>query len=151
MNSIRHLFSRSRAHARPWGFAGALLVTGLLLTPATTLALQVKVLGSYPGYVSFGPSLIVNLASDRSPKFMRVEIEFYILDMFDGDAVRQFGPAIRDRLITLYGGRDMESLQTVEGREALRKETLEQLRETLLRLSGRPAIEDLYFTSFIMQ
>ena len=110
-----------------------------------------KMTENYPGYVSMGPYLIVNLASEEAARFLRVELDFYVLNAADNNVIQEYRVALRDRLITLLGGRDMEVLQSVEGREALRKETLEALRETLTRFSGRPAIEDLYFTAFIMQ
>lgn len=130
----------------------ALAAVTLLLTPSPAMAEPpLKVAGNYPGYVSMGPYLIVNLASEDSAKFLRLEIDYYVLSARDNDVIQQHSIALRDRLITLLGGRDMEVLQTVEGREALRKETLEALRETLTRFAGTPAIEDLYFTEFVMQ
>lgn len=146
---LRH--SCSRLGLKAWrNILGAgLMLIALVWAPVQ--AQQLKVIPKYPDYVSFGPSLIVNLASKHFPAFMRVEIEFYVLGFEDADVIKQFGPVIRDRLITLFGGRDMEILQSAAGREALREETLEVLRETLLRFANRPAIEDLYFTSFVMQ
>lgn len=133
------------------GWLGVLaLIAAICCSPLWAEA-PLKVAGNYPGYVSFGPSLIVNLASDGAPKFLRVEIELYVLTPRDGDVVNEFLPVIRDRLVSLYGGREMEALQSAEGREALRTETLEELRDTLMKFAERPAIEDLYFTGFIMQ
>ena len=129
--------------------APALLL--LLLAGLATAEPPLKIADNYPGYESFGPSLIINLASDGESKFLRVEIQYYVLTAQDADVIRQFQPVLRDRLISLYGGRDMDILQAAEGREALRKETLADLRETLLKFAGRPAIEDLYFTGFVMQ
>ncbi|WPL13761.1 flagellar basal body-associated protein FliL-like protein [Thiorhodovibrio litoralis] len=129
-----------------------LLALPLPVTTATAWAQPaLQMTGNYPGYVSMGPYLIVNLASEDAAKFLRLDIDFYVLNAQDNDVIQQYGIAIRDRLITLLGGRDMEVLQGVEGREALRKETLEALRETLMRFAGNPAIQDLYFTAFVMQ
>jgi flagellar FliL protein len=125
----------------------------LLLVTLTQAVAQapLKIEGNYPGYVSMGPHMIINLAGEESAKFLRVEVDFYVLSPMDNEVIQQHGVAIRDRLITLLGGRDMERLQSAEGREELRKETLSALRETLSRLAGNPAIQDLYFTAFIMQ
>ncbi|WP_051024035.1 flagellar basal body-associated FliL family protein [Thiorhodovibrio frisius] len=148
MNSLLNLIS-----AAPRVGLHSLLLTLALLLPATPGLAQapLKITGNYPGYVSMGPYLIVNLASEDSAKYLRVEMDFYVLTAADNDVIQQHSVAIRDRLITLFGGRDMEALQSVEGRESLRKETLEALRETLSRMAGNPAIQDLYFTAFIMQ
>lgn len=131
----------------PW-----VLVAALLLAPALAPAQALlQITGNYPGYVSLGPNIIVNLASNGAPRFIRFEIDFFVLTPLDYSVIDQYRAALRDRLITLIGGRDMDVLQTAEGREALRVEALAELRETLSRLSGNPAIQDLFFTSFIMQ
>ena len=148
---INRLFNLISAAPRV-GLHSLVLTLALLLPapPGLTQAM-LKMTDNYPGYVSMGPYLIVNLADEDSARYLRVEIDFYVLNAIDNGVIQQHGIAIRDRLITLFGGRDMEVLQSVEGRESLRKETLEALRETLSRIAGNPAIQDLYFTAFIMQ
>ncbi|MBK1649567.1 flagellar basal body-associated FliL family protein [Rhabdochromatium marinum] len=141
---------RSGSGKRSLSMLPALLLA-LLLPLAQLQAQPLRMMNNYPGYVAMGPYLIVNLADPSVPRFLRVEIDFYVLTADDNSIIQQYDPAVRDKLISLYGGRDMDVLQTPEGREELRKETLEVLRELLTGYADKPAIEDLYFTAFIMQ
>ncbi len=60
-------------------------------------------------------------------------------------------PRIRDRMISLLGGRDPDQIMTTEAREQLRSDLLASLRETMTEHTGKPAISALYFTGFIIQ
>lgn len=59
-------------------------------------------------------------------------------------------PSIRSKLNTVYGGVDFKMAQTIEGKEALRAETL-KLVNAVLEAEGEPLIEAVYFTNFVMQ
>ena len=60
-------------------------------------------------------------------------------------------PLIRNRLITLLGGRESDQIMSAEAREQLRAELLANLRETMVKQTGTPTISALYFTGFIIQ
>jgi flagellar FliL protein len=107
--------------------------------------------GAYPGYLALAPSLVVNLASERKTKYLRVDIQFYLDTAEDAERVTLHLPVIRNRLITLLGGREADQIMSTEAREQLRAELLEKLRETLTEVAGAPTIRELYFTGFIIQ
>lgn len=106
---------------------------------------------AYPGYLALTPSLVVNLASARKTKYLRVDIQFYLDTAEDAERVTLHLPLIRNRLITLLGGRDADQIMSTEARDRLRAELLEKLRETLTEAAGAPTIRELYFTGFIIQ
>lgn len=103
----------------------------------------------YPGYMAVEPPLIINLASPR--RYLRLSVQFYIETQSDADLVTLHMPRLRDRMITLLGGRDGEQLMSAEARDQLRIELLENLRKVMMEQTGRPAISALYFTDFIVQ
>ena len=107
--------------------------------------------GAYPGYLALTPSLVVNLASERKTKYLRVDIQFYLDTAEDAERVTLHTPLIRNRLITLLGGREADQIMSTEARDKLRAELLEKLRETLTEVAGAPTIRELYFTGFIIQ
>ncbi len=107
--------------------------------------------GTYPGYLALEPSLVVNLASEHRTKYLRVEIQFYLETSQDAELARLHMPLIRDRLITLLGGRESDQIMSAEAREQLRAELLAKLRETMIKQTGSPTISALYFTGFIIQ
>ncbi len=106
---------------------------------------------AYPGYMALEPALVVNLASDRRTRYLKLDIQFYLNSSHDAELVKTHMPLIRDRMITLLGGRQPEQVSSMEAREQLRVELLEQLRETMTHQTGEPAIHAIYFTGFIVQ
>ncbi|MGQ9830381.1 MAG: flagellar basal body-associated FliL family protein [Thermochromatium sp.] len=103
----------------------------------------------YPGYMALEPPLIVNLAKPRS--YLKLGMQFYIETQTDADLITLHMPRLRDRMISLLGGRDGEQITSAEAREQLRIELLDSLRKTMMEYSGRPAISAVYFTDFIVQ
>ncbi|MFN7550779.1 MAG: flagellar basal body-associated FliL family protein, partial [Pseudomonadota bacterium] len=60
-------------------------------------------------------------------------------------------PAIRDRLLLLFGTKTAEELAAREGRETLRLMALAEANKVMLEETGKDAVEALYFTSFVTQ
>ncbi|MDX9767781.1 MAG: flagellar basal body-associated FliL family protein [Ectothiorhodospiraceae bacterium] len=102
-------------------------------------------------YLALNPPVTVNLANRRRATFLQVEIEFGIEDAKDRDIVTKHSGPIRDRLILYFSGRDPAEIQSAERREEMRAEVLEEIRQALTELSGRPAVQELFFTHFVTQ
>lgn len=126
-----------------------LMAVACLMTPAITLAAKGE--DGFPGYMELRPSVVVNLANTRRAKYARIDIQLFIPTDADAALVTLHMPRIRDRLISLLAGRDGATMITTQERDALRAELLEDLRQTMLAQTGKPAIDALYFTGFIIQ
>ena len=66
-------------------------------------------------------------------------------------AVQTHTPVIRNNLLMLMGSQTLADLTGVEGREALRQASLREVQDILETNTGDPGIEDIYFTSFVVQ
>ncbi|MTW20409.1 flagellar basal body-associated FliL family protein [Allochromatium palmeri] len=129
-----------------------LLALFIGLTPMisqTAHASEDAAVAPYPGYMALEPPLIVNLAKPRS--YLKLSLQFYIETQSDADLITQHMPRLRDRMISLLGGRDGQEIMTTEARDQLRIELLDSLRKTMMEQTGRPAIGAIYFTDFIVQ
>ncbi|BCU06529.1 flagellar basal body-associated FliL family protein [Allochromatium tepidum] len=127
------------------------LLIGLapLAALASSGAKEGEAAAPYPGYMALEPPLIVNLAKPRS--YLKLSMQFFIETQTDADLITLHMPRLRDRMISLLGGRDGNQIMTTEAREQLRIELLDSLRKTMMEQTGRPAISAVYFTDFIVQ
>jgi flagellar FliL protein len=66
------------------------------------------------------------------------------------DITKHF-PQVRNNLVLLLSAKTYEELNTVEGKAALRKQVLKEVQKVLEAETGKEGIEDVYFTSFVMQ
>jgi flagellar FliL protein len=68
------------------------------------------------------------------------------------EVIKSNEPAIRNDLLLLFSSQTYDVLMTGEGKEALRKSTAEAMRKVIAREGAKPeAIEDVFFTSFVIQ
>ena len=102
-------------------------------------------------YFSFDPPLVVNFDDSQAVRFLQLQIDVMARDEKVIESVKQNSPAIRNNLLMLMNNRDYKSLMTREGKEGLRQECLKEVQRILQKETGSPGIEDLYFSSFVVQ
>lgn len=104
-----------------------------------------------PQYVEMNPAFVVNLEDDEALRYMQIDIEVMTRDASVVDAVKLHMPLIRNNLLLLFGQKHYHELVTREGKEKLRAEALAEVQAVMTKEIGKPGVEELYFTSFVMQ
>jgi flagellar FliL protein len=66
------------------------------------------------------------------------------------DSVQKNIPVIRNNLLLLMSNRNYQSMMSREGKEKLRQEALTEIR-AVQKKEGSPDVDDLLFTSFVVQ
>lgn len=102
-------------------------------------------------YFEFQPPFLVNFENQTAKKFMQIDLVAMSYEQSAVEALEHHMPIIRNNLLLIFGEKDSEALSTREGKESLRKETLEAVRLVMKEQFGDEAIEDVYFTKFVMQ
>ena len=100
---------------------------------------------------SFDPPLVVNFDDSQAVRFLQLQIDVMARDEKVIEAVKQNSPAIRNNLLMLMNNRDYKTLMTREGKEGLRQECLKEVQRILKKETGSTGVEDLYFSSFVVQ
>lgn len=101
-------------------------------------------------YFALDPPLVVNFEDGEAVRFLQVSMEVMARDQKAIDGVQKNVPLIRNNLLLLMSNRDYKTLMTRDGKEALRKEALAAIQAVQTK-NGDPPIEDLLFTSFVVQ
>jgi flagellar FliL protein len=105
-----------------------------------------------PVYVKFDPPFVVNFENKGMMRFLQVSCEVMTRDPITADLIKQHDPKLRNDLLMLLGGQTYETISTREGKEKLRGEALKTVAEVIAAEGGKAAsVEQLYFTSFVMQ
>lgn len=102
-------------------------------------------------YYALDPSIVVNFQDDRAIRFLQVGISLMAYDPKAIDAAKAAEPRIRNALLLLFSGQKYENLSTEQGKLALQKQALKQVQDILQQAPGKPSIDGLYFTSFVIQ
>jgi flagellar FliL protein len=103
-------------------------------------------------YVTLDPPFVVNFEAESTVRFLQITIGIMTRDVEIEKLIKDNDPRIRNDLLLILGNQNYESVSKLEGKEALRKRSLEAVR-TVVKDSGGDAVkvEALYFTSFVMQ
>lgn len=102
-------------------------------------------------YFPLKPPLIVNYDVRGRQRFLQAEISVMTREEDVINAVEVHMPMIRNNLILLFSGQIYDELQTDEGRELLKQDALKELQNIMEQEIGKPGIEKILFTNFVMQ
>ena len=102
-------------------------------------------------YFAFDPPFVVSFEDESAVRFLQVQVEVMAREQPAIDAVQQHAPVIRNNLLNVVNSHELKSLMTTEGKEKLRQECLKETQKVLQKETGAAGIEDLYFTSFVVQ
>ncbi|MDE2294423.1 MAG: flagellar basal body-associated FliL family protein [Gammaproteobacteria bacterium] len=101
-------------------------------------------------YYALDPPLVVNFQDGEAVRFLQVSIEVMARNQKAIDSVKRNEPLIRNNLLMLMSNRDFKTLMTLQGKEDLRKQALAAI-QAVQRNDGGPLIDDVLFTSFVVQ
>lgn len=101
-------------------------------------------------YYAIDPPLVVNFEDSAAVRFLQITVELMARDQKAIDGVQKNVPLIRNNLLLLISNRDYKTLMSREGKEKLRQEALAEVRN-ISKKEGAPPVDDLLFTSFVVQ
>ena len=104
-------------------------------------------------YVTLQPTFITNFGYSEVGrlKYLKADVSVRVPDLEAETAVKEHFPYLRNNMVLLLSRQDEATVSTSEGREKMRLEALEELRGILEQETGKPYIEDLMFSNFIVQ
>lgn len=102
-------------------------------------------------YVPLDPPFVVNFSGDSDIRFLQVTLQVGTRDPSVVDLIKEHRPAIRNSLVFLFGSQDPSALNSREGKEALRGDTLAEIQKVMKSETGNAGVESVFFTSFVMQ
>jgi len=103
-------------------------------------------------YYKFDPAFVVNFGGPENSRFLQIQVQALTRDPKVLEEIKLNEPAIRNDLLLLFSSQTYDELMTAEGKEKLRKATTEAVRKVMVREGAKPeAVEDVFFTSFVIQ
>ena len=102
-------------------------------------------------YLPLEPAFVVNFRDDDSLRYLQVGITLMAHDQAAIDMAKAADPVIRDAMVSLFSNQDYTVIGDAAGRQKLQAQALAAARKVVQARLGRPGIDALYFTSFVMQ
>ncbi|NBA95775.1 flagellar basal body-associated protein FliL [Pseudomonas sp. R5(2019)] len=102
-------------------------------------------------YESLTPAFIVNFNHGGRQRYMQVSITLMARNQPDLDALKVHMPVIRNNLVMLFSSQPFDTLATPVGQEILRQKATASVQEVAQKEVGKPVIDQLLFTNFVLQ
>lgn len=102
-------------------------------------------------YLQLDPAFVVNFQDENALRFLQVGVNVMSHDPEALAAAKEADPEIRNALLMLFSAQDVKSLSDVKGKQKLQAAALAEIQRVLKEKIGRPGVDAVYFTSFIMQ
>lgn len=102
-------------------------------------------------YLPLEPAFVVNFRDDDSLRYLQVGVTLMSHDQDAINVAKAADPVLRDGLVSLFSNQKFTIISDAAGREKLQEQALVTVRKIVQARLGRPGIDALYFTSFVMQ
>lgn len=102
-------------------------------------------------YYDVAKPLIVDFRGGSSMNLVQIALTMVTGDQETVDVLKKNEPMIRNNLLLIISKHSPEQLNSIEGKEALRTEMAEEVAAILEKLEAHGEVEEVLFTSFIMQ
>lgn len=102
-------------------------------------------------YLPLDPAFVVNFQNQQSPGYLQVGVTLMAHDAAAIDAAKNDAPVVRNALVLLFSNQNYADISSTAGKQKLREEALQAVQKVVKGSLGRPGIDALYFTSFVMQ
>ncbi|WP_460814438.1 flagellar basal body-associated FliL family protein [Luteimonas pelagia] len=102
-------------------------------------------------YFALEPAFVVNLADEDAVRYLQAELQVMTRDAATLAALEQHAPAVRNRLLLLFGQQTARTLSARRGKETLQALALAEVRAALAAEQAPDGIEAVYFTSLVTQ
>ncbi len=102
-------------------------------------------------YIPLDPPFVVNFGENSDVRFLQVTIELGTRDAAMVDRIKEHSPALRNSVVLLLSSQDPATLNSREGKEKLRADTLAEVQKVMQEETGKDAVDSVFFTSFVMQ
>lgn len=119
-----------------------LLILSCLLMPLTSKA-------SDYAYFGFEPDIVTNyVAMKKKMGYVRLTVEL----MVEGEnltIVEHHSPLLRDAIISIIGKQPEAKVKSIKGRSEIQLLCEEEVKELLIKETGKPLIKKLLFTQWL--
>lgn len=104
-----------------------------------------------PQFYQVRPSIVITLPSSGRTRYVSLDIDLMTHSKSSLKKIEAYAPLIKNNLIDLLSKQTFDEMITEEGKKNIRKQALTLLQALMTEQAGDPIIEQVLFTSFIVQ
>ncbi|MBL6986293.1 MAG: flagellar basal body-associated FliL family protein [Methylobacter sp.] len=102
-------------------------------------------------YFEMTKPIVIDFPKGSSAKHGRITVSMLVEGAETIDVLKKNEPMIRNNLLMLISAQESSMLNTREGKDMLRKLMLDEVTAVLVKMAGKSKVNEIFFTSFVMQ
>nr|WP_086941106.1 flagellar basal body-associated protein FliL [Thaumasiovibrio occultus] len=102
-------------------------------------------------YVTLPEPFIFNVMGDSRDRLVQVNVQLMVRGEGNEAIAKTHAPLIRSTLLTAFSAATVEQLRLPNGRVELRAQSTEAVQRSMEKVSGKPVVDRVLFTGFVMQ
>ena len=102
-------------------------------------------------YLALDPPFVIDFMVDGRQRYVQLNMAVKSKNINQIHDVTIHMPLIRNSLVLLFSSQSFADLQTAEGKESLKKASLDAINGILEQETGQGGIDAVLFTNFVMQ
>ena len=102
-------------------------------------------------YFDMSKPIVIDFPKGSPVQHGRITISMLVEGAETIAVLKKNEPMIQNNLLMMIGAQDSSVLNTREGKEMLRKAILDNVTAVLKKMAGHGYVEEIFFTSFVMQ
>ena len=102
-------------------------------------------------YVGMPRPFVFNVTGHGRDRLVQIKVKLLVRGAGNDTAAKKHIPLIEDTLLTVFSASSAEMMATQKGKEQLREQALENVRNALQPIVGNPVVDKVLFTGFVMQ
>ncbi len=112
---------------------------------------EVEISRGDPSYVELKPAFTVNLAPEDPVGFLQISMQVLTFNDDVAEELEKHKPLIRNNLLVLFGQQKSAELRAPDGKERLQQSALETVQTVINEHGSGGEVDNVFFTSFVMQ
>jgi flagellar FliL protein len=102
-------------------------------------------------YYDMEKPFIINFPKGSGARLIQVSVSILAKGEESIEALKKHQPMIRNNLLMMISGKGAKNLATQEGKEDLRADMLKEVGKIMEQMTGKNKVDNIFFTSFVMQ
>ncbi|MGR5093811.1 flagellar basal body-associated protein FliL [Vibrio maritimus] len=102
-------------------------------------------------YVNLAQPFVFNAAGNQRDRMVQIKVQLMVRGLDNESQARYHSPLIESTLLSTFASATVEQLRSTNGRVELRDQATQDVQASLSQVVGKPVIERVLFTDFVIQ
>ncbi|MDE1337846.1 flagellar basal body-associated protein FliL [Vibrio aestuarianus] len=102
-------------------------------------------------YVNIPQPFVFNVTGDKRDRLVQIKVQLMVRGSENENLARYHSPLVESSLLATFASATVEQLRSATGRVELRDKATDDIKSALTKAVGKPVIEKVLFTDFVIQ